>query len=97
MAEMKYQWSKMSPDRSEQVVVRSDNYDEWLEAIELARTSLPNVPFPNDIGSPTATPPERAQNEVGICPVHKKAWRQGKYGMFCASKLPDGTWCKEKP
>lgn len=32
-----------------------------------------------------------------ICPVHKKEFRLGKYGYYCATKLEDGSWCKEKP
>lgn len=32
------------------------------------------------------------------CPVHNKAFREGKQGGgYCASKLADGSWCKERP
>jgi len=31
------------------------------------------------------------------CPTHKKEFRDGKFGQFCATKLEDGGWCKEKP
>jgi hypothetical protein len=32
-----------------------------------------------------------------VCPIHGKAMRSGnKGGYFCATKLPDGSWCKEK-
>lgn len=32
-----------------------------------------------------------------ICSVHSKPMRPGaKGGFFCATKLPDGSWCREK-
>lgn len=31
------------------------------------------------------------------CPIHHKPFRDGNYGKYCATKLDDGTWCKEKP
>ena len=32
-----------------------------------------------------------------VCPIHGKAMRPGnKGGYFCATKLPDGSWCKER-
>ena len=31
------------------------------------------------------------------CPDHPNAvLREGKYGLFCPTKLPDGSWCKFK-
>jgi hypothetical protein len=27
------------------------------------------------------------------CPQHGKA-RQGEHGLYCPSKMPDGSWCK---
>ena len=31
------------------------------------------------------------------CPDHPTAvLREGKYGLFCPTKLPDGSWCKFK-
>jgi hypothetical protein len=31
------------------------------------------------------------------CPVHNKPMRAGvKGGFFCATKMPDGTWCQQK-
>jgi len=35
--------------------------------------------------------------DLGRCPVHNKAFKQGQYGPYCGKKLADGTWCKEKP
>jgi hypothetical protein len=33
----------------------------------------------------------------GQCPVHKKVWRDGKFGPYCATKNADDTWCRERP
>jgi hypothetical protein len=31
------------------------------------------------------------------CPVHPQAvLREGQYGLFCPTKMPDGSWCKTK-
>ena len=35
---------------------------------------------------------------VPTCPLHHKPMRVGKNGThYCATKLDDGSWCKEKP
>jgi len=32
------------------------------------------------------------------CPRHGEAYlRQGKWGLFCAGRLEDGSWCTWKP
>lgn len=31
-----------------------------------------------------------------ICSVHQKPMMTKGKGWFCATKLPDGSWCKEK-
>lgn len=32
------------------------------------------------------------------CPVHHKPFREGKNGgLYCPTKLEDGSWCKERP
>ena len=89
----KFQWSMFSPNREEQVVVRSDDPVEWAENIEIAKKVLPKVAFPNDTGN-TATV---GQPEAPTCKAHNKPMRNGKYGWFCATKLENGGWCKEKP
>ena len=33
---------------------------------------------------------------IPVCTVHGKPMREGKFGYFCATKLPDGTWCQQK-
>ncbi len=30
------------------------------------------------------------------CPIHRKA-KAGQYGVYCPTKLEDGSWCKWKP
>lgn len=93
----KFQWSKMSPDRSEQIVIRTDNKDEFSQLIDEGRGLLPTTkPFPDDEGNKAHTP-EQTQPEGSVCPVHKKQWTMGKFGLFCTTKNDDGTWCKQKP
>jgi hypothetical protein len=29
------------------------------------------------------------------CPLHNKEMRDGSYGPYCTTKMPDGSWCKE--
>lgn len=37
------------------------------------------------------------QAPMGVCPVHRKPFREGTYGWYCPTKMPDGKWCKKKP
>lgn len=107
MSELRYQWSKMSPDRSEQVVVRTDSYDEFIESIKLAKGVLPQVAFPNDSGN-IATPPEKAQEEAPKCGVHgtpmtlkpagvSKAGRAYPAFWSCGQRNADNTYCSFRP
>jgi hypothetical protein len=92
----RFQWSKFSPDgRSEQVVVRGDNEEQFTHDIDFAKALLPTVAFPDDIGKNTATPPDKAQEEAPV--HHNKPMTKGNWGWYCKTKLPDGTWCKYKP
>jgi len=50
--------------------------------------------------APARTPQAQPAHDVHapICPVHGKPMRAGKNGgYFCATKLPDDTWCKARP
>ena len=104
----KFQWSKMSPDRSEQVVVRTDKVDEFSSLIDYAKGILPTQnPFPNDEGSLAHTE-ENTQPAAPTCPVDVKhgamQWRSGvskktnkPYGFWsCGQKDSQGNWCKGK-
>ena len=31
------------------------------------------------------------------CPIHHKPWTDKGKGKFCTGKMPDGSWCKERP
>lgn len=93
------QWSKMSPDRSEQVVVRGDDKEQMEKDIEWAKGILPTVAFPNDVGRPMATPPEQAQEQAPVCPKHNKPMAKGQWGWYCKTKddtQPKG-WCTYRP
>ena len=94
----KIQWSKFSPDRSEQYVIRVDTYAELEQIKEFVLKDLPKAgkPFPDDEGV-SATAPEQVQSKAKLCPVHHKEFRNGKFGWFCATKLDDNSWCKQKP
>jgi hypothetical protein len=93
----KYQWSEFSPDRREQYVIRTNDQDEFDALIAIYKAKLPKeAAFPNDTGK-FATPVEKVQEAAELCPVHHKPYRDGKFGKFCATKLEDGTWCKERP
>lgn len=98
----KYQWSKFSPDRSEQFVVRTDDLNELWKTRDEVINRFPAVDsFPDDIGHSKATTPEKVQQEAPKCGVHgtPMSLRQGQYGNFwsCGTKNADGTWCKYKP
>lgn len=94
----KFQWSLMSGDRAEQVVIRSDDPVEWAENIKLAKKQME-----------TMKPVEKKMEEfieehkvdtskVPVCPIHHKPMRMGKFpgSFFCATKLENGDWCKER-
>jgi hypothetical protein len=34
---------------------------------------------------------------VDACPDHGKPWRESSRGKYCATKLEDGSWCKQRP
>ena len=53
---------------------------------------------------PTAVPPQPVGQAEAFAPnpascrLHAKPWRVGKDGgWYCATKLADGTWCREHP
>jgi hypothetical protein len=35
--------------------------------------------------------------DAPICPVHHNPMRNNGRGWFCPKKMPDGTWCKQRP
>lgn len=37
------------------------------------------------------------QARTAECPIHKKPYTEGKWGLYCKNKNADGTWCKNKP
>lgn len=41
------------------------------------------------------SPVEGRGDSQDVCPVHGKA-KQGKGGLYCPTKLEDGSWCKWK-
>lgn len=99
MSDTTFQWSKMSPDRSEQIVVRDDDPIAWVENIAIARKVLPVEPFPNDPPGGPAAPTVTTQAAAPLCPKHHKVMTKGKYGWYCQSKDDSEVkgWCRQKP
>lgn len=48
-----------------------------------------------DYAQTPAGPSSKAPNPE--CPVHHKEWRTNSRGFYCATKMPDGSWCQQKP
>lgn len=93
--EPKVQWSKFSPDRSEQFVIRVDTWEELVILKNKVEGVLPQSnAFPDDTGH-LATPQDKVQEETPV--HHGKPMTKGKWGWYCKTKLEDGTWCKFKP
>ena len=88
----KVQWSLFSPNQKEQIVIRTDTWEEMKTLREKALTLIPQEhAFPDDVG-PMATPKENTQAGLGVCPdcgapnvVYKKS---GKIGCskYCWKK-----------
>ena len=93
----KLQWSKFSPDRSEQYVIRLDSWEEFVILKDKIMGEVPKTEaFPDDVGSPTATPQEKVQEQAKMCVLHNKEMkaRRGKNGeVFYSHARPNGdTW-----
>lgn len=104
----KIQWSKFSPDRSEQYVIRVDTWEELVELKKNVEGVVPTEAFPNDIGKPQATPISQAQTPVPMCGIHgtpmtlkpagvSKAGRAYPAFYSCGQKNADQTFCKFRP
>lgn len=50
-------------------------------------------PYPEHLADIDAVP--EAVIGANECPTHRKPYRDGKKGLYCPNKLPDGTWCPE--
>lgn len=103
----RFQWSKMSPDRGEQIVVRGDDYKQWVLDIEGAKQQLPKVeekPMIVQKMEEFVEDPKVDMSKAPICPVHKKPMRKGKFpgSWYCPTNINtdkhgEPIWCKEKP
>lgn len=89
MTEPKFQYSRMSPDRSEQIVVRGDDYTEWKSNIELAKSVVPQgSAFPDDTGY-LATPQTKVLGNCKDCGSPNTVYQKsGKIGCskYCWRK-----------
>ena len=79
--EHKFQWSAFVDEtRQEQVVVRCDDWAEFLEAIDLMKTLLPAA-SDGSIASPA--PDSEPEIPPDQCPIHNKQMKErtGKNGQ----------------
>ena len=105
----KIQWSIFTPNQKEQYVIRVDT---WEEFVELKKNVLQDIPktnaFPDDIGSPTATPVSNTQEVGPTCDIHhvtmswkppgiSKAGRPYPGFFSCPTRMPDGSFCRLQP
>jgi hypothetical protein len=97
-SQKRYQWSMFSPNREEQFVVRSDNWEEIIEGMGLWKDIMPKKPFPNDTGS-HAVSEDEGQEEAPVCPKHNKEMTKGQWGWYCRTKDPSTPkgWCTYRP
>lgn len=73
-----------------------------LFATSVAKTppvsvSVAQTPTAEQVDYGRGVPPTNipTTSNAPVCPIHQKSMRFGKNGhWFCATKLPDGTWCK---
>ena len=110
MEQAKFQWSKMSPDRGEQVVVRDDDWEQFLISIEAVKQHMLKVEEKPKIVQQMEefigdTTPAVSGN---ICPKNPNhgemkyrsgiSTKTGKPYAFwsCTQKNPDGSWCGGK-
>lgn len=93
-------------DKTEQFVVRTDNWDELLDGIGKIKGFAPSEkPFPDDGGHMAHT--EANTQEVKRCPFHgtqlkwigpgvsKQTGRPYNGFWSCSEKMPSGEYCKE--
>ena len=90
----KFQWSVFLNGKEEQVVIRGDDWEQFVLDVEAVKGEFlkkEKLPFPDDIDIPEDTSLDEAV-EKNICPIHKIVMteRQGQYGTFYSH------WDKEK-
>lgn len=103
MNEPKYQWSKfVGPDRNEQVVFRTDSFEEFQEKCPHAAALFSSSSSPKPVETPEPSPKLgsgaalKEVEQARTCPIHKVIMKQidGPYGKFYSHgyKKDDGNW-----
>jgi hypothetical protein len=104
---MRYQWSNKYKDEIVVVEATDDKWEDFILAIDKARTTF-NTPkaenletFPND--EPQSKQEERVMEDgpLGYCTIHSVQMkeRQGKFGIFYSHSTgtyPALEWCSGK-
>jgi len=86
-----FQWSQFSPDKSEQYVVRTDDWVLLNESVSKIKGLLPQTKtFPNDSGH-MATSEEHVTDDVPVCPKHDKPMTPSKFGGYYCQTKDDST------
>lgn len=105
----KFQWSKFSPDKSEQWVVRSDSWNEISDYRDHILELVPKPGFPEDSGSSAHVGPTSVNPTAPMCGVHnvpmvfkgpgisRSTGRSYPGFWSCGEKNPDGSYCNFRP
>lgn len=103
----KFQWSKFSEDRSEQFVIRTENWQELVDYRVKTNVLLvvKNEPVVSAAPIAPAKPTEQAGFPDHVCSIHNTPMiykegisKAGKpYKVWsCGQKLTNGSWCDQK-
>ena len=77
----------------ERLALRQQHQQEQREAAQRADAPHGEAQAPRTPGSPRdASPDGTAFQQDPCCPIHRTA-KQGRNGLYCPRKQPDGTWC----
>lgn len=88
----KFQYSKFSPDRSEQWVIRTDLWDELVEYRSKTLEIIPKgAAFPNDEG-PMVTPQSQVQTPAPVCQVHQVPMNLKPAGVSKTGRAYPAFW-----
>ena len=83
-------------DKRGKAVALKEAFHLPLPSIEDTPGGGPEISRKYDVESTGRVLDGNEQTDPDSCPVHHKAFKVGKYGPYCPTKVGD-KWCKEKP
>lgn len=87
----KFQWSQFSQDKSEQFVIRTDDWDELMIYRGKAKVEIGS---PTTYKSPAISQPTTSSNDASWCPIHQTTMKQfTKNGQSWFSHKAGDQWC----